>query len=101
MFTCRGDKSPPDLHSALLLLDGTGYALLEIRAGVRVSLEEVECVHRNCCVLAFFFLENFFAASLKAKLLPTQIYFNSGCPGIGSAHCSRHETPIHARVWFV
>jgi hypothetical protein len=51
--------------------------------------------------LLFFFLENFFAASLKAKLLPTQIYFNSGCPGIGSAHCSRHETPIHARVWFV
>jgi hypothetical protein len=42
MFTCRGDKPPPDLHSALLLLDGTGYALLEIRTGVRVSLEEVE-----------------------------------------------------------
>jgi hypothetical protein len=42
MFTCRRDKSPPDLHSALLLLDETGCALLEIRAGVQVSLEEVE-----------------------------------------------------------
>jgi hypothetical protein len=42
MFTCRVDKSPPDLHSALLLLDGIGYALLEIRAGVRVFLEDVE-----------------------------------------------------------
>jgi hypothetical protein len=58
-------------------------------------------LNRYIEIVAFLrFIWKTFRCLLEATL-PTQIYFNSCCPGIGSAHCSRHETPIDARVQLV